>query len=177
MKDYDKLAAELEFVVGESSLLINGLHLPYGKNYMALGKMWAIARRRFREDYGVSVVGVFTYDREQKSASGIFFLDYAPVKNLEIGNSTYEGMYRDNFPAMMARFEAIVRGFVAAEDGLKAYEELYESDELSMTTFDALFNKFLRRIGVRTPEDDRRASRMHDVLSTSFLPLGGTPAF
>lgn len=145
---------------GIGSLLIDGLAISHN-GYDPLGKIWASARKRIREQWHVDVVGLFTYDDGKKVVSCSFCLNYYVTEMKNIDERVYTTRYIDSFPYQMTFFQDIILAFVDdQENGLEAYEKLFATRP-GKRALDQLLNRFLRSINVRTETEQKRSDRRH----------------
>ena len=135
--------------INEHVIFIDGAIFPHHP-FDPLAKIWSSIRKVCCRKYGVDVVGTFTYDDDKAQVACNFFLNYSIVEAGSIGEETYLGMFKDNFPFMMELFEDTIITFMSFRtNGYADYLALSEmgatDDELR-----ASINGFLESVGLRS---------------------------
>lgn len=156
-----KLVFEEEINYGIGTMNIGGIDFPSHKEFDPLAKIWSSLRKRIIEKYGVDSVGNFQYSGPSTDIIFCdFYLNYGIQQARDMGDDEYAKKYEETFHEQMEMFKDVIEKFLAEpEYGYDVYMKLTSEEGVLDDEYNILFNTFLRKIGVRTEEDEKRAKK------------------
>ena len=162
--------------IGFGALQITDFSLPHD-GFDPLAKFWASIRRHNRREYGVEVTGIFIYDQTDSVISCSFCLDYGYQLTNDIDRTVYEQRFMDTFEAQMGTLKNAIKEFILdTENGYQSYlEHIKQNGEKANEAYcNEMFNRFLRSVGLKKPEDEKRKREFQAKFAKAFkntMPL------
>ena len=173
----DNITYESKCANGFGSMIIKGLSFPPNPDFDPLGKIWASVRKRIEERWKVSVTGIFFYEQDMSLCSCNFCLNFAPVERLEISDAEYRDRFEQTFNLQMALFEEVINCFVTNENGYNLYLKCLEAakditdDEERYDWFNMMFNDFLKKINIKTEQDEENKAKRREAIQKALSNL------
>ena len=129
-----------------------------------MGKLWASVRKEIFRQYGVDMVGLFTYDYNSGVIMGTFDPNFAVALEEGITQEQYQKRFEEKFWYGMGIFSKTVTKFLKDEKNgyapycrliRKRFEDDYEGPS-KREQLDEMLNRFLASIGIRAEEKKRK---------------------
>ena len=153
--DTSKISFSEQYSDYIATVIVHGLSLPH-RNFDPLVKIWAMLRRRFREWYGVDIVGIFIYDDVKSIIACNFYLNCAEDGQ---GENKRISTFEKATPIMMQTFEEVLVAFLENENGFARYAKMAAVETTKQNDYIRCLNNFLKEIHLRTDKDDRRTEK------------------
>lgn len=147
------------------SLKITGFNFPDNAVFDPLAKIWSSVRKRIAEKYGVHVTGLFRYKEAVIECS--FLLNYGMITtNNPAEIDLIQDRFMHTFSGQMALFENTIEAFLLDfDDGYLAYVKYVDdANPIEEGECERIFNKFLKKIRIKTLEDEKSKKEFKERL-------------
>ena len=150
-----KFKHEESHVGGIGKISIEGFIIPKGEiNYDVLAKIYSSIRKRWNEEQGLDVVGIFIQTAEG-GTQGSFYLNYGVPKTANI--RLLRNKFGETFESLAKRvYEAIDLFLQDEEDGCKWYVGYIQQNNASYAVCDKRIERFLKKKGLKKDDDDKK---------------------
>ena len=168
---------EAQCTIGFGALQIRGFSLPEFSpkdpkkdiGFKPMDKLWASVRRYNRKQYGVNVTGLFISDLKDNVVSCSFCLDYGYAAMHDIDQKVYEQRFINTFDAQMSTLKETIKKFLLDdENGYVPYLEHLEKGDYSERDYNEMYNRFLKSIGLKKPEDEAKKKEFQKKFDEAY---------